>query len=196
MSFLPSALVPCERCAGRRFNDQTEAVRLLGASPGELLEMDIADVARLLASFPKVRARLDLLVDLGLGYLKLGQPSNTLSGGKAQRLKLATELALGTGGATLYVMDEPTTGLHRDDVVRVLAVIDRLVERGDTVVVIEHHPDVMLAADLIVDLGPEGGSGGGRIVARGTPEAVMKVKRSHTGAVLRGLLAAGGESRT
>ncbi len=184
MSFLPEALVTCEACDGRRFGPETLAVTLHGVSAGDLLEMDVAEVAQLLAAVPKVRRPLDLLVRLGLGYLKLGQPSNTLSGGEAQRLKLVSELAQSAGGPTLYVMDEPTTGLHREDVRRLLTILQELVDRGDTVVVIEHHPDVIIAADWVVDLGPEGGAGGGRIVAEGTPEEIMKVSASHTGRIL------------
>jgi excinuclease ABC subunit A len=133
---------------------------------------------------PKVHRPLELLCSLGLGYLKLGQPSNTLSGGEAQRLKLVSELATAGGGPTLYVMDEPTTGLHREDVKRLLTVMHELVDRGDTVLVIEHHPDVIAASDWVVDLGPEGGNGGGRIVAQGTPDDIMRVPESATGQVL------------
>ena len=185
MSFLPEALVPCEACAGLRFGPETLGVHLHGKSAGQLLDMDLAEVAQLLASVPKVRRPLDLLCRLGLGYLKLGQPSNTLSGGEAQRLKLVSELSTSGQGPTLYVMDEPTTGLHREDVRRLLTVMQELVERGDTVLVIEHHPDVITAADWVVDLGPEGGSGGGRIVAEGTPEDIMRCAQSHTGGILK-----------
>src|SRR5690606_34342718 len=140
------------------------------------------------AAIPKVHKPLALLNELGLGYLKLGQPSNTLSGGEAQRLKLVAELGTSAAGPTLYVLDEPTTGLHRDDVQRLLTVLERFVERGDTVVVIEHHPDVIVAADWIVDLGPEGGEEGGRVVVQGPPEKIAAHSGSHTGRVLRPLL--------
>ncbi len=184
MSFLPQVLVPCEACDGLRFDPETLAVRLHELSAGEILNTDVADAVVLFDAVPKVKKPLSLLADLGLGYLKLGQASNTLSGGEAQRLKLVAELAARKSGGTLYVMDEPTTGLHREDVTRLIGVIQRLVDRGDTVVVIEHHPDVILAADHVVDLGPEGGEGGGQIVATGTPEAIARAKGSHTGAVL------------
>ncbi|HEX7478276.1 MAG TPA: excinuclease ABC subunit A, partial [Polyangiales bacterium] len=184
MSFLPEALVTCEACDGRRFDPETLSILLHGVSAGDLLELDVAEVATLLSAVPKVQRPLELLVRLGLGYLKLGQPSNTLSGGEAQRLKLVSELGASGSGPTLYVMDEPTTGLHREDVRRLLVVMQQLVERGDTVVVIEHHPDVIVAADWVVDLGPEGGAAGGGIVAQGTPEDIMQAKASHTGRVL------------
>jgi excinuclease ABC subunit A len=185
MSFLPEAQLPCEACGGLRYDPETLAVRLHGVSIGELLQMHVDDVCRLFDAVPSVRAPLQLMCDLGLGYLTLGQPSNTLSGGEAQRLKLVTELSAAASGPTLYVMDEPTTGLHREDVARLLAVIDKLVDRGDSVLVIEHHPDVILHADWVVDLGPEGGQGGGRIVAEGTPEQIMRARKSHTGEALR-----------
>ncbi len=185
MAFLPEALVPCEACAGLRFNPETLSVHLHGVSAGQLLAMDVGEVAQLFTAVPKVRKPLDLLARLGLSYLKLGQPSNSLSGGEAQRLKLVSELAARGAGPTLYVMDEPTTGLHREDVQRLLAVLQELVERGDTVLVIEHHPDLILAADYVIDLGPEGGSGGGTIVAQGTPEEIMRVRASHTGRILK-----------
>jgi excinuclease ABC subunit A len=189
MSFLPQVLVPCEACDGLRFDSETLAVLLHELSAGEILNTDIADAVTLFDAVPKVKKPLTLLADLGLGYLKLGQPSNTLSGGEAQRLKLVAELGARKSGGTLYVMDEPTTGLHREDVTRLIGVIQRLVDRGDTVVVIEHHPDVILASDHVVDLGPEGGEGGGRIVATGTPEEIARVKKSHTGVVLAAELA-------
>ena len=186
MAFLPDVDVPCETCNGMRFTPETLSVRWQGLNAGELLELEVAEAVDVFSPVRKVREPLALLNDLGLGYLHLGQASNTLSGGEAQRIKLVSELAAGLNtGPTLYVMDEPTTGLHRDDVDRLLGVLDRLVERGDTVAVIEHHPDVMLAADWIVDLGPEGGVHGGRVIAQGTPETIAKRKRSHTGEVLR-----------
>ncbi len=186
MAFLPDVDVPCETCNGMRFTPETLAVRWQGLNAGELLELEVADAVEVFSPLKTIRQPLELLDELGLGYLHLGQPSNTLSGGEAQRIKLVSELAAGLNtGPTLYVMDEPTTGLHRDDVDRLLGVLDRLVDRGDTVAVIEHHPDVMLAADWIVDLGPEGGGRGGRVVAQGTPETVAKRKRSYTGQVLR-----------
>jgi excinuclease ABC subunit A len=191
MSFLPDALVECETCGGTRYSAETLAVRLHGVNIGQLLQMHIDDVTALLSAFPAVRKPLALMCDLGLGYLKLGQPSSTLSGGEAQRMKLVSELAAGGSGPTLYVMDEPTTGLHREDVLRLLSVIGRLVDRGDTVVAIEHQPDLILQADWVIDLGPEGGEGGGRIVAAGTPEQIMRAKHSHTGAALRRMLEEG-----
>ena len=186
MSFLPDVLVPCELCHGMRFTPDTLEVRWRGRSAGEILNLEIHDAAELFSPVKSIRRPLELMDDLGLGYLKLGQPSNTLSGGEAQRMKLVSELSVSEhSGPTLYVMDEPTTGLHRDDVGRLLSVLHRFVDRGDSVVVIEHHPDVMLAADHIIDLGPEGGEGGGEIVATGSPEQISKRKRSHTGPVLQ-----------
>ncbi len=195
MAFLPDVDVPCETCNGMRFTPETLAVRWQGLNAGELLELEVSEAVEVFAPVKSIRGPLELLDELGLGYLHLGQPSNTLSGGEAQRIKLVSELAAGLNtGPTLYVMDEPTTGLHRDDVARLLGVLDRLVERGDTAIVIEHHPDVMLAADWIVDLGPEGGTRGGRVVAQGTPETIAKRKRSHTGKVLRDELNRGGDA--
>ncbi|GAB5548721.1 MAG: excinuclease ABC subunit UvrA [Sandaracinaceae bacterium] len=189
MAFLPDVHLPCDECRGMRFTDETLQVKLHGLSAGEILELDLEQAAEHFHAIPKVAHPLALLTELGLGYLKLGQPSNTLSGGEAQRLKLVAELGTSAAGPTLYVLDEPTTGLHRDDVQRLLGVLERFVARGDTVVVIEHHPDVVAAADWIVDLGPEGGEGGGQVVVQGTPEKVAACEASHTGAVLRGLLA-------
>jgi excinuclease ABC subunit A len=185
MSFLPDAQVTCEACAGMRFNPETLAVRVFGVNIGELLALDIEEVSRVFAPFSSVRRPLEWMCELGLGYLKLGQPSNTLSGGEAQRLKLIAELGAGGGGSALYVMDEPTTGLHREDVARLLVMLDKLVERGDTVLTIEHHLDVIAHADWVIDLGPEAGREGGCIVAEGTPEQIMRVTRSHTGRALR-----------
>jgi excinuclease ABC subunit A len=189
MAFLPDVDIPCETCKGMRFTPETLAVRWQGLNAGELLQLEVREAVEVFSPVRAVREPLKLLDELGLGYLHLGQPSNTLSGGEAQRIKLVSELAAGLNiGPTLYVMDEPTTGLHRDDVDRLLGVLDRLVERGDTVAVIEHHPDVMLAADWIIDLGPEGGAKGGRVIAQGTPEQLAKRKRSHTAAALRAAL--------
>ncbi|MFW2390003.1 MAG: excinuclease ABC subunit UvrA [Polyangiales bacterium] len=186
MAFLPDVDVPCETCNGMRFTPETLSVRWQGLNAGELLDLEVSEAVKVFSPVRKIRQPLELLDELGLGYLHLGQASNTLSGGEAQRIKLVSELAAGLNtGPTLYVMDEPTTGLHRDDVDRLLGVLNRLVERGDSVAVIEHHPDVMLAADWIIDLGPEGGVHGGRVVAQGTPETIAKRKRSHTGEVLR-----------
>ncbi len=184
MAFLPDVHLPCEECRGNRFTDETLEVRLHGLSAGEILALDLEQAAEVFAAIPRVAKPLALLNELGLGYLKLGQPSNTLSGGEAQRLKLVAELGTSASGPTLYVLDEPTTGLHRDDVRRLASVLERFVERGDTVVVIEHHPDVIAAADWIVDLGPEGGEGGGRVVVEGPPERVAAHEKSATGAVL------------
>jgi excinuclease ABC subunit A len=186
MAFLPDVDLPCETCNGLRFTPETLEVRWQGLNAGELLDLEVAEAVQVFAPLKAIRQPLELLLELGLGYLHLGQPSNTLSGGEAQRIKLVSELATGLNtGPTLYVMDEPTTGLHRDDVDRLLGVLQKLVDRGDTLVVIEHHPDVMLAADWLLDLGPEGGAQGGRLIARGTPETIAKRKRSHTGKVLR-----------
>lgn len=185
MAFLPDVSVSCEACRGLRFTPETLQVQWHGRSAGELLDLDVSDAIEVFAAVKTVREPLQLLQDLGLGYLKLGQASNTLSGGEAQRLKLVSELSTGLNvGPTLYVMDEPTTGLHREDVTRLLGVLHRLVDRGDTVVVIEHHPDVMLASDWIIDLGPEGGAEGGRIIATGKPETIAKRNGSHTGRVI------------
>ncbi|MCB9591490.1 MAG: excinuclease ABC subunit UvrA [Sandaracinaceae bacterium] len=188
MAFLPDVHVPCESCRGMRFTPETLEVKLYGRSAGELLRLDIDEAAEVFSAIPKVAHPLALLGELGLGYLELGQASNTLSGGEAQRLKLVAELGTAASGPTLYVLDEPTTGLHRTDVQRLLTVLGRFVERGDTVVVIEHHPDVIAAADWVVDLGPDGGDGGGRVVVQGPPEKVAACDASHTGAVLREVL--------
>jgi excinuclease ABC subunit A len=160
-------------------------VKYQGLSAGQILELDVERAAELFKHVRNVHGPLAMMCELGLGYLKLGQPSSTLSGGEAQRMKLVSELATSAQGPTLYVLDEPTTGLHRSDVQLLLSFLTRFVERGDTVVVIEHHTDVMLAADYIVDLGPEGGAGGGTIVVEGSPEQVAQNKVSHTATVLR-----------
>ena len=188
MNFLPDVFVTCEICRGRRYNSETLAVRYKGHSIADLLEMSIEEASRVLENIPQVRQKLDTLVDVGLGYVKLGQPATTLSGGEAQRIKLARELSRRQTGRTLYILDEPTTGLHFDDVKKLLHVLNRLVDLGNTVIVIEHHLDVIKQADWIVDLGPEGGEEGGRVVAQGTPEEVVRSKKSYTGAVLSRVL--------
>ena len=185
MAFLPDAHVRCEECEGQRFDPATLTVKLRGLNAGQLLDLHVDEAVELLAGSSKIRQPLELLCQLGLGYLTLGQASNTLSGGEAQRLKLVSELSSPGAGRALYVMDEPTTGLHRDDVARLMSVLDALVDRGDTLVVIEHHPDVIASADWVVDLGPEGGEHGGRIIAEGTPETLMRSRTSHTGEMLR-----------
>jgi len=184
MNFLPDVFVTCEICRGRRYNSETLAVRYKGHSIADLLEMSIEEASRVLENIPQVKLKLDTMVDVGLGYVKLGQPATTLSGGEAQRIKLARELSRRQTGRTLYLLDEPTTGLHFDDVKKLLHVLHRLVDLGNSVIVIEHHLDVIKQADHILDLGPEGGEEGGRIVAQGTPEQVARSKKSYTGAAL------------
>ncbi len=188
MNFLPDVYVQCEVCRGRRYNAETLAVRYKGHSISDLLDMQIADALKILENIPQIRVKLETLVDVGLGYIQLGQSATTLSGGEAQRIKLAKELSRRQTGRTLYILDEPTTGLHFDDVKKLLDVLNRLVDLGNTVLIIEHHLDVMKQSDWIVDLGPEGGEGGGRIVAQGTPEQVARVKKSYTGQVLARVL--------
>jgi excinuclease ABC subunit A len=184
MHFLPDVYVRCEECGGRRFNEATLGVTYKGKSIADVLGLTVREAIDLFAAHPRVRAPLELLADVGLDYVQLGQPSPTLSGGEAQRIKLARELARRATGRTLYILDEPTTGLHFDDVGKLLAVLQRLVEAGNTVVVIEHNLDVIKSADRVIDLGPEGGPGGGRLVAQGTPEQVARVRTSHTGRYL------------
>ncbi len=188
MNFLPDVYVTCEVCRARRYNSETLSVRYKGHSISDLLNMQIADALKVLENIPQIRVKLETLVDVGLGYIQLGQSSTTLSGGEAQRIKLARELSRRQTGRTLYILDEPTTGLHFDDVKKLLDVLNRLADLGNTVLVIEHHLDVIKQADWIIDLGPEGGQAGGRIVAQGTPEQVAKVKKSYTGQVLARVL--------
>ncbi|HTV24620.1 MAG TPA: excinuclease ABC subunit UvrA [Polyangiaceae bacterium] len=184
MHFLPDVYVTCEQCKGRRYNRETLEVRYRGKSIADLLELTVDQAVPLLESFPSIANKLRTLQQVGLGYLELGQSATTLSGGEAQRVKLAKELSRRGTGRTLYILDEPTTGLHFDDVAKLLDVLHQLVEQGNTIIVIEHNLDVVRSADHVVDLGPEGGRGGGRIVAQGTPEQVARVKGSHTGAFL------------
>jgi excinuclease ABC subunit A len=185
MAFLPDVVTPCPACSGQRFEPQTLGVRYRGLSAGEVLGLTAEQAVPLFENHPTIVAPLKTLCDLGAGYVTLGQGSHTLSGGEAQRLKLATELTAGTRhGRTLYVLDEPTTGLHVADVDKLVHVLGRLVERGDTLIVIEHHPEVMASADWLIELGPEGGDAGGRIVASGPPREVAK-KSTATGRVLK-----------
>ena len=189
MHFLPDIFVPCEVCKGRRYNRETLEVHYKGKNIAEILDMTVDEALEFFAPLPKLRNRLQTLQDVGLGYVKLGQPSTELSGGEAQRVKLATELSKQATGKTIYILDEPTTGLHTDDVRKLLEVLQRLVDSGNTVVVIEHNLDVIKSADWIIDLGPEGGDGGGSIVCTGTPETVAACKKSYTGQYLKKALA-------
>jgi excinuclease ABC subunit A len=184
MNFLPDVYVVCEVCGGRRYNHETLAVKYKGVSIADLLETPVADALPILENIPQVRQKLQTLVDVGLGYVHLGQSAVTLSGGEAQRIKLARELSKRQTGKTLYLLDEPTTGLHFDDVKKLLDVLHRLTDLGNTVIIIEHNMDVIRNADWIIDLGPEGGEDGGRMVAHGTPEQVARVKKSYTGQAL------------
>lgn len=188
MNFLPDVYVPCEVCHGARYNRETLEVHYKGKSVAEVLDMPITEAADFFAAVPAIARHLRTLVDVGLGYVRLGQPAPTLSGGEAQRVKLAAELQKRSSGRTVYVLDEPTTGLHFDDIRRLMAVLDGLVAKGNTVMVIEHNLDVIKCADWVIDLGPEGGSGGGLVVAEGTPEDVARVPESHTGYFLAELL--------
>jgi excinuclease ABC subunit A len=195
MSFLPDVVTPCEVCGGARFDAATQEVRYHGLTIGEVLRLSADEAKEVFRALPKVSAPLECLSDLGVGYLQLGQGSNTLSGGEAQRLKLAAELTASTRHEpTLYVLDEPTTGLHLGDVDRLITFLGRLVDRGDTLVVIEHHPSVIAAGEHVVELGPEGGEEGGRIVAAGTPRELCKMKTA-TGRVLKALFSQGEERK-
>jgi excinuclease ABC subunit A len=188
MHFLPDVYVPCEQCDGRRYNKETLEVKFKGKSIAEVLNMPVEDALKFFEHIPKIRRRLETLDAVGLGYIRLGQPATTLSGGEAQRVKLATELSKVATGRTLYILDEPTTGLHFADVQRLLEVLQRLVDAGNSVVVIEHNLDVIKCADRLIDMGPEGGEEGGMVIAAGTPEDVAAERASHTGAFLRELL--------
>jgi excinuclease ABC subunit A len=188
MHFLPDVYVPCEVCHGKRYNRETLEVTYKGKNIAEVLDMTVEDALAFFENIPKIKRKLQTLYDVGLGYMKLGQPATTLSGGEAQRVKLAAELHRRSTGRTLYILDEPTTGLHVDDISRLLKVLQRLVDNGDTVLVIEHNLDVIKTADYIIDLGPEGGDQGGQIVATGTPEEVAEVESSYTGRYLKPIL--------
>ncbi len=185
MHFLPDVYVPCEVCRGRRYNRETLEVRYKGLSIADVLDLTVEEALSFFEAIPKLKRKLQLLNDVGLGYMRLGQPATTLSGGEAQRVKLATELSRRTNGRSIYILDEPTTGLHLEDINKLLLILERLVEAGNTVVVIEHNLDVLKRADYLIDLGPEGGDGGGEVVACGTPEEVARCPASHTGRWLR-----------
>jgi excinuclease ABC subunit A len=191
MHFLPDVYIQCEACHGARYNRETLQVRYKGKTIADVLDMTANQAFEFLVNIPRIKRKLETLRDVGLGYIKLGQSATTLSGGEAQRVKLAKELGKRSTGRTIYILDEPTTGLHFDDISRLLDVLHRLVDSGNSVVIIEHNLDVIKTADHIIDLGPEGGDGGGEIVATGTPEDVAKVARSYTGQYLAPILARG-----
>jgi excinuclease ABC subunit A len=188
MNFLPDVYVPCEVCHGDRYNRETLEVHYKGKTIAEVLDLPIEDALSFFEAVPAIARHLSTLVDVGLGYVRMGQSAPTLSGGEAQRVKLASELQKRSTGRTVYVLDEPTTGLHFEDIRKLLGVLQSLVDKGNTVIVIEHNLDVIKSADWIVDLGPEGGSGGGTVVAEGTPESVAAADNSHTGRFLHPLL--------
>jgi excinuclease ABC subunit A len=188
MHFLPDVYVTCEVCKGKRYNRETLEIRYKGRNIAEVLEMTVREALTFFEPVPPVRQKLQTLHDVGLDYIRLGQAATTLSGGEAQRLKIAAELSARASGEMLYILDEPTTGLHLDDVKKLLGVLNRLVDAGNTVLVVEHHLDVIKAADHVIDLGPEGGEDGGEIVAEGPPEAVAQTPGSYTGKFLAELL--------
>ena len=188
MNFLSDVYVPCEVCHGKRYNRETLEVKYKGKSIYDVLEMTVDEGVEFFENIPKIRRRLETIQEVGLGYVKLGQSSTTLSGGEAQRVKLATELSKRSTGKTVYILDEPTTGLHSEDVRKLISVLNKLVDAGNSVIVIEHNLDVIKTADYIIDLGPEGGDGGGTVIAKGTPEQIAKSKKSYTGKYLKNLL--------
>ena len=188
MYFLPDVYVPCEECGGKRYNQETLTVTYKNKNVFEVLDMTVDNALEFFTNIPQIKRKIQTLQDVGLGYLKLGQSATTLSGGEAQRLKLSTELQRRSTGKTLYILDEPTTGLHTHDVRRLLDVMGRIIDNGDTMVVIEHNLDVIKSADYVVDLGPDGGAKGGYLVAQGTPEQVAKVAKSYTGQYLKKVL--------
>ena len=188
MHFLPDVYIPCSACHGKRYNRETLDIKYHDKNIADVLDMTVEDALKFFENIPNIKNRLQTLYDVGLGYIKLGQSSTTLSGGEAQRVKLASELYKKVTDGSIYILDEPTTGLHTDDIKRLLVILNRIVDNGDTVIVIEHNLDVIKVADHIIDLGPDGGSGGGNIVAMGTPEEISKVENSYTGEFLRKIL--------
>ena len=192
MHFLPDVYVPCDQCGGKRYNEETLQVHYKGKTIADVLDMTVEEALEFFSNVSKIKHKLQTLNDVGLSYIKLGQSATTLSGGEAQRVKLASELQKKATGKTLFVLDEPTTGLHSDDVKKLIEVLQRLVEHGDTVLVIEHNLDVIKCADQIIDMGPEGGQGGGTVICTGTPEKIAECKESYTGQYLKPLLEKGG----
>ena len=188
MNFLPDIYVPCEVCNGKRYNRETLDVKYKGKSIFEVLDMTVEEALGFFEPIPSIYRKIKTLYDVGLSYVKLGQPSTTLSGGEAQRIKLATELSRRSTGKTVYVLDEPTTGLHFADVHKLIDILHRLAEGGNTVIVIEHNLDVIKTADYIIDIGPEGGDRGGTVIAQGTPEEVAKMPQSYTGIYIQKML--------
>ena len=188
MHFLPDIFVPCEVCKGRRYNRETLEVKYKGKSIHDVLEMTVEEALEFFKNVPKIARKLQTLYDVGLGYVKVGQPATTLSGGEAQRVKLATELSKRPTGRTVYILDEPTTGLHTADVHKLIDVLQAFVDAGNTVITIEHNLEVIKTADYIIDLGPEGGDNGGTLVAAGTPEEICRVEASYTGKYLKKML--------
>ena len=185
MHFLPDVYVPCEVCKGKRYNRETLEVKYKGKNIADVLNMTVEESLEFFDKIPKIKQKMQTLYDVGLGYIKLGQPSTTLSGGEAQRVKLATELSKKATGKTLYILDEPTTGLHIADVHKLVDILQRLVDTGNSIVVIEHNLDLIKTSDYIIDLGPEGGEAGGTVVATGTPEKIVQVEESYTGKFLK-----------
>jgi excinuclease ABC subunit A len=185
MHFLPDVYVPCEECKGKRYNRETQEIRYRGKTISDVLEMTVNEAMTFFEHIPRIYRKLKTISDVGLGYIHLGQPATTLSGGEAQRVKLSTELSKISTGRTLYILDEPTTGLHFEDIKMLLGVLNRLVDKGNTVLVIEHNMEVIKTADYLIDLGPEGGDDGGRVVAEGAPEEVAQVEGSYTGRFLK-----------
>ncbi len=188
MQFLPDVYVPCETCKGKRYNTETLNVRYKGRNISDVLHMSVEEATEFFDAIPKLKKIIGTLQDVGLGYVQLGQPATTLSGGEAQRVKLATELAKPQRGHTLYILDEPTTGLHMHDIAKLLDVLRDLRDHGNTILVIEHNLDVIKVADWIIDLGPEGGDDGGKVICVGTPEEVARKRKSYTGHYLKNVL--------
>ena len=195
MNFLPDIYVPCEVCEGKRYNRETLDVKYKGKSIFDVLDMTVDEALPFFEAIPSIRRKIETLHDVGLSYVKLGQPSTTLSGGEAQRIKLATELSRRSTGKTVYILDEPTTGLHFADVHKLIEILRRLSDGGNTVIVIEHNLDVIKTADYIIDMGPEGGDGGGTVIAQGTPEEVAEVPESYTGYYVKKYLEKDKENR-
>ena len=188
MHFLPDVYVPCEICHGTRYNSETLQIKYKGKTISDVLDMTVEEALIFFENVPKVKHKLETMMDVGLSYIKLGQSATTLSGGEASRVKLAKELQKKPTGKSLFILDEPTTGLHTHDIKKLIKILDRIVDNGDTVIVIEHNLDVIKCADHIIDLGPEGGDGGGEVIFTGTPEKIIKEEKSYTGKYLKDVL--------